>query len=119
MNSDENSLENESVTTLIPKTFMLPEMETLSENSRYAVGISAYCDILEELLMSKMTIKKSFNSRLRERKANKFVFSDSANLIVSTNGEGKSSLVKSIYYALEQTSNHSQRVGMRTILFSN
>lgn len=47
LNSDENSLENESVTTLIPKTFMLPEMETLSENSRYAVGISAYCDILE------------------------------------------------------------------------
>ncbi|HEU3062112.1 TPA: DUF4297 domain-containing protein, partial [Streptococcus pneumoniae] len=47
LNSDKNSLENESVTTLIPKTFMLSEMGTLSENSRYAVGISAYCDILE------------------------------------------------------------------------
>ncbi|HFI0634180.1 TPA: dsDNA nuclease domain-containing protein [Streptococcus suis] len=47
LNGDENSLENELVTKLIPKTFALPEMETLSENSRYAVGISAYCDILE------------------------------------------------------------------------
>lgn len=47
LNSDENSLENELATTLIPKTFKLPEMEALTENSRYAVGISAYCDILE------------------------------------------------------------------------
>ena len=47
LKTQKNSLENESVTTLIPKTFMLSEMGTLSENSRYAVGISAYCDILE------------------------------------------------------------------------
>lgn len=51
--------------------------------------------------MSKMTIKSLLIVDYENEKANKFVFSDSANLIVSsTNGEGKSSLVKSIYYAL-------------------
>lgn len=51
--------------------------------------------------MSKMTIKSLLIADYENEKANKFVFSDSANLIVSsTNGEGKSSLVKSIYYAL-------------------
>lgn len=48
-----------------------------------------------------MTIKSLLIADYENEKANKFVFSDSANLIVSsTNGEGKSSLVKSIYYAL-------------------
>ncbi len=48
-----------------------------------------------------MTIKSLLIVDYENEKANKFVFSDSANLIVSsTNGEGKSSLVKSIYYAL-------------------
>lgn len=51
--------------------------------------------------MSRMTIKSLLIADYENEKANKFVFSDSANLIVSnTNGEGKSSLVKSIYYAL-------------------
>lgn len=51
--------------------------------------------------MSKMTIKSLLIADYENEKANKFVFSDSANLIVSsTNGEGKSSLVKSIYYSL-------------------
>ncbi|RSI68599.1 Chromosome partition protein Smc [Streptococcus oralis] len=51
--------------------------------------------------MSKMTIKSLLIADYENEKANKFVFSNSANLIVSsTNGEGKSSLVKSIYYAL-------------------
>lgn len=44
--------------------------------------------------MSKMTIKSLLIADYENEKANKFVFSDSANLIVSsTNGEGKSSLV--------------------------
>ena len=48
-----------------------------------------------------MNIKSLLIADYENEKANKFVFSDSANLIVSsTNGEGKSSLVKSIYYAL-------------------
>ena len=48
-----------------------------------------------------MTIKSLLIADYENEKANKFVFSNSANLIVSsTNGEGKSSLVKSIYYAL-------------------
>lgn len=48
-----------------------------------------------------MTIKSLLIADYENEKANKFVFSDSANLIVSsTNGEGKSSLVKSIYYSL-------------------
>ncbi|MDW5556930.1 DUF4297 domain-containing protein [Streptococcus mutans] len=47
LKNDENSLENEEITTLIPKTFTLSEMQTLSENSKYAISISAYCDILE------------------------------------------------------------------------
>lgn len=51
--------------------------------------------------MSRMTIKSLLIADYENEKANKFVFSDSANLIVSsTNGEGKSSLVKSIYYSL-------------------
>ena len=51
--------------------------------------------------MSRMNIKSLLIADYENEKANKFVFSDSANLIVSsTNGEGKSSLVKSIYYAL-------------------
>ncbi|HFU4464877.1 TPA: endonuclease [Streptococcus suis] len=51
--------------------------------------------------MSKMIIKSLLIADYENEKANKFEFSDSANLIVSgTNGEGKSSLVKSIYYAL-------------------
>ncbi|MGR1528433.1 DUF4297 domain-containing protein, partial [Streptococcus agalactiae] len=45
--SDEDRLENEEMTILIPKSFDLSEMHTLSENSKYAIGISAYCDILE------------------------------------------------------------------------
>lgn len=37
----------------------------------------------------------------QEKKANRYVFSNDINLLVSkTNGEGKSSLIKSIYYAL-------------------
>ena len=48
-----------------------------------------------------MTIKSLLIADYENEKANKFVFSDSVNLIVSsTNGEGKSSLVKSIYYSL-------------------
>ena len=48
-----------------------------------------------------MIIKSLLIADYENEKANKFVFSDSANLIVSsTNGEGKSSLVKSIYYSL-------------------
>ncbi|WP_373760555.1 endonuclease [Streptococcus ferus] len=51
--------------------------------------------------MSRLTIKSLLIVDYENEKANKFDFSDSANLIVSsTNGEGKSSLVKSIYYAL-------------------
>ncbi|EMB75628.1 hypothetical protein [Streptococcus mutans] len=51
--------------------------------------------------MSRLIIKSLLIVDYKNEKANKFVFSDSANLIVSsTNGEGKSSLVKSIYYAL-------------------
>ncbi|HFI0086430.1 TPA: endonuclease [Streptococcus suis] len=51
--------------------------------------------------MSKLTILSLLIADYVNERANKFVFSDSANLIVSsTNGEGKSSLVKSIYYAL-------------------
>lgn len=51
--------------------------------------------------MSRMTIKSLLIADYENEKANKFVFSDSVNLIVSsTNGEGKSSLVKSIYYSL-------------------
>lgn len=53
------------------------------------------------LLMNKLVIKSLLIVDYENKKANKFRFSDSANLIVSsTNGEGKSSLVKSIYYAL-------------------
>ena len=51
--------------------------------------------------MSKLIINSILVVDYRSEKANKFSFSDSANLLVSsTNGEGKSSLVKSIYYAL-------------------
>ncbi|BAK27203.1 DUF4297 domain-containing protein [Streptococcus gallolyticus subsp. gallolyticus] len=47
LKSDEDRLENEEMTILIPKSFDLSEMRTLSENSKYAIGVSAYCDILE------------------------------------------------------------------------
>ncbi|MBJ8349993.1 dsDNA nuclease domain-containing protein [Streptococcus zalophi] len=44
---DENRLEKEEAIILLPQSFNLPEMETLSEYAKYAVSISAYCDILE------------------------------------------------------------------------
>ncbi|WP_273449076.1 dsDNA nuclease domain-containing protein [Streptococcus ferus] len=49
LKSDEDRLENEEMTILIPKSFDLFEMQTLSDNSKYAIGISAYCDILERI----------------------------------------------------------------------
>lgn len=51
--------------------------------------------------MNRLIIKSLLIVDYRNQKANKFSFADSANLLVSsTNGEGKSSLIKSIYYAL-------------------
>lgn len=51
--------------------------------------------------MSRLIIKSLLIADYMSEKANKFLFADSANLLVSsTNGEGKSSLIKSIYYAL-------------------
>lgn len=47
LKSDESRLDNEEITTLLPKTFDLPEMKILPEYSSYAISISAYCDILE------------------------------------------------------------------------
>ena len=45
--TNENKLEEELVTKVVKDTFNLPAMQDLSENSRYAVALSAYCDILE------------------------------------------------------------------------
>lgn len=51
--------------------------------------------------MVELNIKSLSVVDYQNEKANKFMFSNKANLIVSnTNGEGKSSIVKSIYYAL-------------------
>lgn len=49
LKSDEEKLENNSISTLISETFNLSEMNCLSENTKYAIVISAYCDILEEI----------------------------------------------------------------------
>ncbi|GBR92346.1 hypothetical protein [Staphylococcus aureus] len=49
LKSDEEKLENNSISTLISETFNLSEMNCLSENTKYAIAISAYCDILEEI----------------------------------------------------------------------
>lgn len=47
LKSDKFRLENESLEQLMPDILILPKLNGLSENSKYAVGISAYCDILE------------------------------------------------------------------------
>ena len=51
--------------------------------------------------MNKLIINEIIIVDYENKKANCFSFSDKSNLIVSSkNGQGKSSLVKSIYYAL-------------------
>ncbi|MEQ3466084.1 endonuclease [Enterococcus cecorum] len=51
--------------------------------------------------MTKLYVKSIIIVDFENERANKFVFSDSSNLILSnSSGEGKSSLLKSIYYAL-------------------
>ena len=47
LNSNESRLDNDNINILLPDTFELLEMKTLPENAKYAVSISAYCDILE------------------------------------------------------------------------
>ncbi|HFI0086429.1 TPA: dsDNA nuclease domain-containing protein [Streptococcus suis] len=47
LKSDMNRLENKKMIELLPEVFNLPELHNLSENSKYAVAISSYCDILE------------------------------------------------------------------------
>ncbi|HFU4371831.1 TPA: dsDNA nuclease domain-containing protein [Streptococcus suis] len=47
LKSDMNRLENKKMIELLPEVINLPELHNLSENSKYAVAISSYCDILE------------------------------------------------------------------------
>ncbi|MCG2299964.1 DUF4297 domain-containing protein [Staphylococcus epidermidis] len=49
LKSDEKKLENLSLDSLVIEAFNLSEIKNLSENTKYAVMISAYCDILEEI----------------------------------------------------------------------
>lgn len=45
--SDEKRLEEEDITSLLPSAFQLQELASLEDNTKYAICISAYCDILE------------------------------------------------------------------------
>lgn len=47
LKSDMSRLRNEKAIELLPKTFDLEDMKELPEDSKYAISISAYCDILE------------------------------------------------------------------------
>lgn len=47
LKSDENRLENESITSIVPTMLGIDELKSLGENTKYAIIISAYCDILE------------------------------------------------------------------------
>lgn len=47
LKSDENRLENDSITTIVPTMLGIDELKSLEENTKYAIIISAYCDILE------------------------------------------------------------------------
>lgn len=47
LKSDENRLENDSITSIVPTMLGIEELKPLEENTKYAIIISAYCDILE------------------------------------------------------------------------
>lgn len=47
LKSDENRLENDSITSIVPTMLGIDELKQLEENTKYAIIISAYCDILE------------------------------------------------------------------------
>lgn len=47
LKSDENRLENDSITSIVPTMLGIDELKSLEENTKYAIIISAYCDILE------------------------------------------------------------------------
>ena len=49
LESDRSRLRDEKAIELLPKTFVLEDMKELPEESKYAISISAYCDILEDI----------------------------------------------------------------------
>ena len=50
LKSNENRLENESITSIVPTMLGIDELNQLEENAKYAIIISAYCDILEGIV---------------------------------------------------------------------
>lgn len=50
LKSDENRLENDSITSIVPTMLGIDELKQLEENTKYAIIISAYCDILEGIV---------------------------------------------------------------------
>lgn len=52
LKNDESKLENDSLVQFMVDILEMPELYNLSENSKYAVGILAYCEILVEISTS-------------------------------------------------------------------